>query len=105
MALAAQHAGYARQKRLPRARGVDRGFELWIEAWGEFQMHPEELIEEGNDVLALVRYRLRGAGSGIDIEQLVAHLLRVEDGLIRAWWMFGDADKARRRFVDGDRPA
>jgi hypothetical protein len=55
-------------------------------------------------VLALVRYRLRGAGSGIDIEQLVAHLLRVEDGLVRSWWMFGDADKARRRFLDGDRP-
>jgi hypothetical protein len=67
-------------------------------------MDPEELIEEGNDVLALVRYRLRGAGRGIDIEQLVAHLLRVQDGRIRAWWMFGDADKTRRRSLAGDRP-
>jgi hypothetical protein len=34
----------------------------------------------------------------------VAHLLRVENGRIRAWWMFGDPVKARRRFLAGDRP-
>ena len=51
------------------------------------------------------RYRLRGAESGIDIEHPVAHLVRVEDGLIRTWWMFSDPDKARRRFLAGDRPA
>jgi hypothetical protein len=28
----------------------------------------------------------------------------LEDGLLRRWWMFGDVDKARRRFVAGDRP-
>ena len=85
--------------------GIDRGFNLWIESWGEFRMDPEELIEEGNDVLAIVRYRLRGAGSGIDMEHLVAHLLRLENGRIREWWMFGDPEKARRRFLAGDRPA
>jgi ketosteroid isomerase-like protein len=29
---------------------------------------------------------------------------QLEDGLLRRWWMFGDAEKARRRFVAGDRP-
>jgi hypothetical protein len=28
----------------------------------------------------------------------------IEDDLIRAWWMFGDPEKARRRFLAGDRP-
>jgi hypothetical protein len=32
------------------------------------------------------------------------HLHQLEDGLLRRWWMFGDADKARRRFLAGDRP-
>jgi hypothetical protein len=67
-------------------------------------MNPEEIIEDGEELFVRVRYRLRGAGSGIDIEHQVAHLIRVEDGLIRAWWMFGDPDKARRRFLAGDRP-
>jgi ketosteroid isomerase-like protein len=85
--------------------GIDQGIAMWAESWGEFRMEPVELIEEGDEVLALVQYRLRGAGSGIDMEQPVAHLMRVEDGLIRAWWMFGDPEKARRRFLAGDRPS
>jgi ketosteroid isomerase-like protein len=85
--------------------GIYRGLAVWTESWGAFEMHPEELITDGDDVLALVRYRLRGAESGIDIEHPVAHLICLEDGLIRAWWMFGDPDKARRRFLAGDRPA
>jgi ketosteroid isomerase-like protein len=84
--------------------GIDRGLAIWVESWGEFRMEPQELIEDGNDILVMVRYRLRGAGSGIDLEHPVAHLIRLEDGLIRAWWMFGDPEKARRRFLAGDRP-
>ena len=67
-------------------------------------MEPEEFLEAGDDVFVLVRYRLRGAESGIDFEHPVAHLIRLEDGLIRTWWMFGDPEKARRRFLAGDRP-
>jgi len=85
--------------------GIDRGLSIWTESWGVFQMEPEEFLEDGDDVFVWARYRLRGAESGIDIEHPVAHLVRVEDGLIKAWWMFGDPDKARRRFLAGDRPA
>ena len=53
----------------------------------------------------MLRYRMRGAGSGVYLEAPVAHLHQLEDGLLRRWWMFGDAEKARRRFVAGDRPA
>jgi hypothetical protein len=31
--------------------------------------------------------------------------VQLEDGRITRWWMFGDAEKARRRFVAGDGPA
>jgi ketosteroid isomerase-like protein len=84
--------------------GIDRGLSMWTESWGEFQMEPEEFIEDGDDLFVRVRYRLRGAESGIDIEHPVAHLVHVENGLIRSWWMFGDPEKARRRFLAGDRP-
>ena len=48
---------------------------------------------------------MRGAGSGVYLEAPVAHLHQfTEDGLLRRWWMFGDADKAKRRFLAGDRP-
>ena len=85
--------------------GVERGIEVWTEPWEELVLETDELIEVGDYVLAMLIYRARGAGSGLALEALVAHLHQLEDGLIRRWWMFGDAEKARRRFLAGDRPA
>ena len=83
---------------------IARGLVQWAESWEELRMEPEEILEEGDHVLAMLRYRARGAGSGVPLEELVAHLHQFEDGLLRRWWMFGDAEKARRRFLAGDRP-
>jgi ketosteroid isomerase-like protein len=83
---------------------VRRGLEQWAESWGALLMDPYEVIEEGNYVLVLMTYRMRGAGSGVYLEAPVAHLHQIENGLLRRWWMFGDPDKARRRFLAGDRP-
>ena len=86
--------------------GLHQGLDTWIESWEELVVEPVELLEEGDYVLALTLYRMRGAGSGVYLEAPVAHLHQFgEDGLLRRWWMFGDADKARRRFLTGDRPA
>ena len=88
-------------------RGHDElrsGLFTWAESWDELVMEPEELFEDGDYVLAMVRYRMRGAGSGVQLQESVAHLHQFEDGLLRRWWMFGDAEKARRRFLAGDRP-
>jgi ketosteroid isomerase-like protein len=83
---------------------VLRGLHLWAESWEELTMDPEEVFVEADYALVMARYRLRGAGSGVNIEQPLAHLFQFEDGLVRRWWIFGDAAKARRRFVAGDRP-
>jgi ketosteroid isomerase-like protein len=89
-------------------RGLDElrsGLFTWSESWDELIMEPEEMLEEGDYVLAIIRYRATGAGSGVPLVESVAHLHQFEDGLLRRWWMFGDAERARRRFVAGDRPA
>jgi hypothetical protein len=85
--------------------GLHEGLDTWIESWEELIVEPLEFLEDGNYVLALTRYRMRGAGSGVCLEAPVAHLHQfTEDGLVRRWWMFGDAEKAKRRFLAGDRP-
>jgi ketosteroid isomerase-like protein len=50
-------------------------------------------------VAALVRYRGRGRGSGLAVDEVVAHVIELRDGLIARWRMFADVDKARRRFL------
>jgi ketosteroid isomerase-like protein len=82
------------------------GLDTWIESWEELVVDPQEILEDGDYVLALTQYRMLGAGSGVYLEESVAHLHQLtEDGLVRRWWMFGDAEKAKRRFLAGDRPA
>ena len=80
------------------------GLETWTESWGELHFDVEETVEDGDWVLVMVSYRMRGAGSGLALEHSVAHLHQYSGDQIKRWWMFGDADKARRRFLAGDRP-
>jgi ketosteroid isomerase-like protein len=83
---------------------LESGLFSWAESWDALVMEPEEILEDGEYVLAMLRYRMRGAASGVYLEEPVAHLHQFEDGLLKRWWMFGDAEKARRRFLAGDRP-
>jgi ketosteroid isomerase-like protein len=84
---------------------VRKGLMLWRDSWDDFRMEPEEMIEEDDFVFVLTRYRARGAGSGVEVDDLFAHLFRIREGLVTGWWMFGNTAKARRRFLAGDRPA
>jgi ketosteroid isomerase-like protein len=80
------------------------GLETWTESWGELHFDVDEVVEDGDWVLVTVNYRMRGAASGLALEHTVAHVHEYEEGKLRRWWMFGDAEKARRRFLAGDRP-
>jgi ketosteroid isomerase-like protein len=85
-------------------RGKDEirvGLETWIEPWADFLMEPVELLERGEEVLVVTRYRARGRVSGMELDQRVAHLWEFRDGLVVQLRMFGDAVKAKRRFAEG----
>jgi ketosteroid isomerase-like protein len=80
---------------------IRRGVEQWGEPWEDFSMEPVELLDRGDDVLVVVRYRGRGSASGMEIDQLVAHLWEFQGGLAARLRMFGDVEKAKRRFSEG----
>jgi ketosteroid isomerase-like protein len=88
-------------------RGHDdllRGMRDFVEAWGSFRFVPHEWYEKGDWVLVVVRYVGSGRASGIPIDQPVPHLWEVRGGVVKRMFMFADAEKARRRFLAGDRP-
>jgi hypothetical protein len=68
-------------------RGHDElteGLDTWIESWEELVVDAQEYLEDGDYVLALTQYRMRGAGSGVYLEAPVAHLHQLtDDGLGR----------------------
>ena len=61
-----------------RGRDGFRGFlESWLESFEDLSIVPEELVVEGDCVVAMVRQRGRGRGSGVEIDVLTG--ARVED--------------------------
>ena len=71
---------------------VRGGFEEWRqwshdvhEAFGDFVLEPQELLDYGDHVVAVVSLRGRGSSSGVDLEQIqlpLAVLWTLRDGRI-----------------------
>jgi uncharacterized protein len=80
---------------------IRRGVDTWAESWADLRMEPVELLERGEDVLAVVRYRARGRASGVEIDERVVHVWEFRDGLVVSMRIFGDEEKAKRRFTGG----
>jgi ketosteroid isomerase-like protein len=55
-------------------------FQQSVDTFQEMELAPEELIELGDQVLAVVRLRGRGRGSGVPIDERVTHLWTFRDG-------------------------
>jgi ketosteroid isomerase-like protein len=76
--------------------GVRRYFAGFDQMLDEVHWEPLEIVEEGDAVIAWVRFRGRGSTSGIDVEQHAAVLLRVVDGKVIQMDPHPDMDAARR---------
>jgi ketosteroid isomerase-like protein len=79
--------------------GLD-GFRRWAngvgEAWDHFRMEPEELIEEGDVILALCRARAKGRESGVELDTPSALICQVRDGRIASMRVQPDREAALR---------
>jgi ketosteroid isomerase-like protein len=80
-------------------QGFD-GFRAFVEqvgeAWAEFRMEPEEVFEQGDVVVVLVRAVGRGRGSGVEIDDAVAMVCEVRDGRIAKMRVEPDREAALR---------
>src|SRR3954452_22510968 len=54
--------------------GVRRAMERWLESWEGYWLRPEEFIEQGDEVIVLVREGGRGRASGVEIERRYANV-------------------------------
>ena len=61
--------------------GFLKFLEQLSQAWDEFHWEPEEYIDAGDDVVVVfIRMTARGRGSGIEVEQPMAHVCTIGDG-------------------------
>ena len=66
------------------------------ETFEGFEMKPEEFIGEGDYVIVVLTMRGTGRGSGITVEERIAHQWKVRDGKAVALQVYSDPDDAIR---------
>jgi ketosteroid isomerase-like protein len=66
------------------------------EDWIGFRHEPEEFIDAGDKVVALLHTYARGRESGVDVEMPVAHVLTFKGGKCTGYVSYGDRAKALR---------
>jgi ketosteroid isomerase-like protein len=74
--------------------GVVRWLEDWGTAWSEFSMEPEEFLDAGERVVAVIRMRARGRGSSVQVERQDALVFELRDGKIARTDYFNDRQQA-----------
>jgi ketosteroid isomerase-like protein len=74
--------------------GVRRFVEQWTDVLRELHVRQEELIEEGDCVVARMHYVGRGRGSGVPVEARVYQVFSFRDGLVARIDEFYDREQA-----------
>ena len=76
--------------------GIEQFWNEVQEIWEEWITEPDELLDAGDKVVALVRSRGRGRGSGVEVEELSANVWTVRDGKAVKYHLYRDRDEALR---------
>ena len=66
----------------------------WLESFEGFRVEPEQVVERGDDLVAVVRQTGTGRASGLAVETRLAHVWTVEDGRAVRWEAVPDAEAA-----------
>jgi ketosteroid isomerase-like protein len=66
------------------------------ETFAGFELEPEEFIGEGDYVIVVLRMRGTGRGSGVKVEERIAHQWKVRDGKAVELQVYSDPDDAVR---------
>jgi ketosteroid isomerase-like protein len=69
-----------------------RSRNAWLDTWDEHRLDVEEVVEEGDNVVALVHIRARGRGSGVEIDARMYAQFKVRNG--KVIYLFDHEDRA-----------
>jgi ketosteroid isomerase-like protein len=76
-------------------RGIEAAMSnrnAWLDAWEEHRLDLEEVVEEGDNVVALVHLTARGTGSGVEVDVRFYAQFKVRNG--KVIYVFDHEDRA-----------
>ena len=62
------------------AESFERFLRSWLDSFQEFRIEPEEVIERGEHLVAIVRQTGRGRASCVEVAIRIAHVWTISDG-------------------------
>ena len=68
--------------------------ERWRNEWDAYELIPEEFIDMGDRVVATVRFRARGRGSGVEVDARLYDVFTLRDGKIVRMDQFTEQSEA-----------
>jgi hypothetical protein len=60
----------------------------WLESWADYSARPEEFLQSGDEVAALIQIRARSKGSQFQIEEKLADVFTVRNGRIARFRLY-----------------
>ena len=66
----------------------------WLESFEGFRVEPEQVLERGDQLVAVVRQSGTGRASGLQVETRLAHVWTVANGKAVRWEAVPDAEAA-----------
>jgi len=69
------------------------------ELWESMDIHVDRTLEHGDEVLAILTVRLRGRGSGVELESTIAQRWRLRAGRVVHMKLRQDAEAAEAEFT------
>jgi ketosteroid isomerase-like protein len=66
----------------------------WLEAWEDWQLEVEQLLDAGDHVVALVRQRGRSKATGLPVDMRFAQVWTFQDGRQTRMRMYASRDQA-----------
>jgi uncharacterized protein len=91
---------YTRRPDLPESNrlhghsGFLENLNQLTEAFDEIEIEPEEFIEVGDELIVVIRTAGHGKGSGIRVENRVAHVWTLRDGKATRFRVYGSKGEA-----------
>ena len=74
--------------------GLVEGWRDWLEGWDSHVIRLEELIDAGDQVVALVRIKGKTTRHGVEVEHTPAAVWTIEDGTVVGISFYLDRDQA-----------
>lgn len=75
-----------------------------LEVWEHYVWEPEEILEQGDAIVALVRTTGKGRGSGLEVERETAMIWTVRDDKAVSLRFYRDRGRALEAAGSGDKP-